>query len=265
MGVIGNVVKNNLRKYTDPHFYTLLKLIFNSAVKAPDSHGKTKFSGMNISYNDANALMGMYNEIFYQEHYKFIPSVKNPVIIDCGANIGLSVLYFQKLIPASKIIAIEADPDVAFILKKNLAANDCDAEIIAKAAWNKNNEWLSFGKSGADAGSIYSNKNVIQVETVRLKDILESYEEIELLKIDIEGAEIEVIKDCKDELHRAKNVFIEFHSFPDQPQQLEEILSIMSFQGFRYKILPARKMKHPFMEVQNKEIMDLQLNIFFKK
>jgi FkbM family methyltransferase len=265
MGVISNVVKGNLGKYTNPRFYNLLRLILNANGRSSHKTGIIKFDGLQLIYNDATALMGMYNEIFYQEHYKFISSVKEPIIIDCGANIGLSVLYFKMLAPKASVIAIEADPDVAEILKKNLEINNCQAEIVTKAVWTTNNEILSFGKAGADAGSLFSTANVTLVETIRLKDIIEKYSEIELLKIDIEGAEIDVIKDCKTVLFKVKKVFIEFHSFPDKPQQLEDILSIMVDQGFRYKILPARKMKHAFMPVKEKEMMDLQLNIFFQK
>lgn len=265
MGIIANTIKNNFGKWTNPRFYTLLRLIVNAIGKNPHKTGTIKISGFIINYNDAKALIGMYNEIIYQEHYKFIPSVKKPIIIDCGANIGISVLYFQQIVPNSKIIAIEADPDVAEILQKNLVANNCQAEIIQKAAWSTNGELLSFGKAGGDSGSIYSVENVTQVETVRLKDILDSFDEIELLKIDIEGAEIEVVKDCCNSFSKVNKIFIEFHSFPGEPQCLDKLLKILSDQGFRYKILPARKMSQPFMQYDKDELMDLQLNIFFYK
>lgn len=265
MGIIANTIKNKFGKWTNPRFYTLLRLIINAIGKNSNKKGIIKISGLKIIYNDAKALIGMYNEIIFQEHYKFIPSIKNPLIIDCGANIGISVLYFKQIIPDAKIIAIEADPDVAEILQKNLEANNCQAEIIQKAAWSSNGELLSFGKAGGDSGSIYSVENLTQVETVRLKDILDAYDEIELLKIDIEGAEIEVVRDCSHSLSKVNKIFIEFHSFPGKPQCLDELLKTLSDQGFRYKILPARKMSQPFMHYDKDELMDLQLNIFFYK
>jgi len=265
MGVIKNTLKRNFGKWTNPRFYTLLRLIANSTGKNAHKAGIAKADGMKIQYNDAKAYTGMYNEIILQEHYKFIPSKKSPLIIDCGANIGLSVLYFHKLVPDARIIAIEADPDIAAILEQNVKANGCHAEIIAKAAWTTDGEKISFGKAGADAGSLYSLENTVTVETMRLKDLLDAQADIELLKIDIEGAEIEVIKDCGASLAKADKIFVEFHSFPGKPQELDVLLKILSDQGFRYKILPARRVEQPFMHMHDKDPMDVQLNIFFYK
>ena len=175
----------------------------------------------------------------------------------------MSVLYFHSILKNAKIIAYEADPIIANVLKENLSNNNCDAEIVQKAIWITNNEKLSFSSSGADAGTLFSNENTIIVDSVRLKNILESYNRIELLKIDIEGAEIEVIKDCQDSLSHIDKIFVEYHSFSTSKQELDILLSIMSKQGFRYKILPARKEKTPFLVNTKHEQMDLQLNIFF--
>jgi hypothetical protein len=101
------------------------------------------------------------------------------------------------------------------------------------------------------------------VEVVRLRDLL--HEEIDFLKIDIEGAEYEVLKDCRDKISNAKNVFIEFHGEADQPQQLHEMLLWMTEAGFRYNIKDAwNNQPHPFLKRKNKG-RDLQLNLFFFK
>lgn len=259
------ILARALSKFANPKYYTLLRLIALSALKKSNAQGQLTISGYKVKYNDMKALVGMYNEIIYHEHYNFPSKVKEPVIIDCGANIGLSVLYFQKLHPTAKIIAIEADPVIAEILAQNLKLNSCKAEIVQKAAWTTNDSEISFGQAGADSGSIFSTENVITVPTIRFKDLLESYSEIELIKIDIEGAEIPVVEDSYTALGKAKFVFIEFHSFPGQAQKLETILSLMSSQGFRYKILPARRELQPFMQDIESQFMDVQLNVFFYK
>ncbi len=209
--------------------------------------------------------MGMYNEIIYQELYKFKSVEKKPVIIDVGSNIGISILYFNELFPNSKIIGIEADPTVFGILKKNTENIKSDLELHNKAVWNSENEILQFGSTGADAGSLFAKENLINVETICLSSILKKYEEIDMLKIDIEGAEKEVIEECKNYLNRVKHIFVEFHSFPEMPQELENILKTISSLGFRYKVLPARKEKNPFIKTTNPPEMDLQLNLFFYK
>ncbi|MCR9171621.1 MAG: FkbM family methyltransferase [bacterium] len=263
MGVVRNKLNRSFSKVVDPTFYGFLRLAFLFVIKGKNKGGKTRVMGRKVHYNDAKALMGMYQEIVHSEHYKFKPKSSTPVIIDCGANIGISVLYFDKVFSNAEIIAVEADPEITSILKRNLTENNCNAEVIEKALWSKSGETLSFGQEGADSSSIYSLNNVIQVETIGLDEILERYEHIDLLKIDIEGAELEVIKSCTNNLSKVDYIFVEFHSFPDKRQNLEVILSTIANQGFRYKILPARREVQPFMQDQFKHTMDVQLNIFF--
>ena len=88
-----------------------------------------------------------------------------------------------------------------------------------------------------------------------------------MLKIDIEGAEIEVIKDCRDVLNKANNIFIEFHSFINRRQELDVILQILSANNFRYFMKQPMDRKIPFINKTNKNYpeIDLQLNIFAYK
>jgi FkbM family methyltransferase len=258
------LIKNNLNRigtqFFNPKYYILLKLIL---IKLFKNKGITRFNGWKVKYNDASSLIGMYNEIIYNEHYRFIPKNEYPLIIDCGSNIGISVLYFYETIRNVYIVAIEADPEISSILKENLISNNCKAEIIQKVIWTTNDEELSFGSIGADAGSLFSLDNTKKIKSIRLKDLLEKYDAIELLKIDIEGAEIKVIKDCENNLSHVNKVFVEYHSFSSSEQELDILLSIMTKNGFRYKILPARKEQKPFLTYLKQEKMDLQLNIFF--
>ncbi len=257
--------KRAFSKFFNPKFYTLLRLIALTAFKKKNKSGTIRIGGFKIEYNDIRALMGMYHEIIYQEHYRFATKSEKPVIIDCGANIGLSVLYFHRTHPKAQIIAIEADPAVAAVLRRNLEANGCSATVIEKAAWSNSDSEITFGQAGADSGSIFSTENVIRVPTVRFKDIIEEYPSIDLIKIDIEGAEMEVIEDCYSSLGRSKYVFIEFHSFPQREQRLERILELLASQGFRYKVLQARREEKPFMQDISNQEMDVQLNVFFHK
>jgi FkbM family methyltransferase len=182
-----SILKRAFSKFGNPRYYTLLRLIFLSAIKPKNKGGKIRLHGKQIQYNDMNALMGMYHEIHYKEHYRFPSKNPKPVIIDCGANIGISALYFHEQFPGVNLIAIEADPQVAALLQRNLSSNNCKAEIIQKAAWTSNDSYLNFGQAGADAGSIYASANTIQVPTMRFKELLQQHDSIELIKIDIEG------------------------------------------------------------------------------
>jgi FkbM family methyltransferase len=140
------------------------------------------------------SFIWQFKEIFVDEIYKFNSKNEEPIIYDCGANIGMSCLYFKILYPKARIKAFEADPIITDVLKLNLARNGInDVEIINKAVWIDYNG-VEFGRDGADGGSIYLMSNKIKVDSIRLKDFLDDELEIDFLKIDIEGAEVRGFK-----------------------------------------------------------------------
>jgi len=212
---------------------------------------------------DSISFVWTYRDIFEKQIYKFKTDNQTPLIIDCGANIGLSILYFKQLYPDSHIIAFEPDSKIFEILKKNVNNFGFhNIEIIKKAVWSSQTV-LEFISEGADAGRVAhteSEENNYQVSTVRLRDYLDK--PIDLLKIDIEGAEIEVIKDCYDLFFNVKNLFVEYHSFVDCPQHLDTLLKLLKESGFRIYIQETNSNTQPFLRRNINLGMDMLLNIF---
>jgi FkbM family methyltransferase len=244
-----------------------LRLVFIYGDKPRYRMERIHFSGYFLDVPDCLSFVWQFKEIFADENYKFISDNQVPIIYDCGSNIGVSCLYFKKIFPAAKITAFEADPKIAQILTQNLKQNHLEnINVLPKAVWI-HNEGVEISSEGADASTIYSDKNKIKIESVRLKDLIKSEEKIDLLKMDIEGAETDVLRDCKEELSNIKNIFIEFHSFINNKQSLDEILEILEANGFRYFIKPAADRNQPFLNQMNKNFpeMDLQLNIYAYK
>lgn len=223
-----------------------------------------KFLDYQFSVPDCLSFVWQFKDIFVEENYKFKAGTDRPLILDCGANIGLSCLYFKRLYPNSVIKAYEADPQIARILSQNIQKNKLNnVEIIDKAVWT-DNSGIEISHEGADGASIYSNKEKFMVNSVRLKDVLEKGSKIDFLKMDIEGAECDVIEDCKNSLLNVENLFIEYHAFIHREQDLDKILEILRQSGFRYFIRQAADRKYPFINKTSKHFpeMDLQLNIF---
>ena len=138
-----------------------------------------------------------------------------------------------------------------------------DIDARQQIVWTENGT-KSFvsegGLSGRIAENDSKNENLVSLETIRLKDLLNR--KIEFLKIDIEGAEFEVLVDCKNELKNVEHIFIEYHSEQNKTQTLNEILEILSNAGFRYHIHEAFSSPQPFIEIKTMLNMDLQLNIY---
>lgn len=246
-------------------FFTKWEIFSLRNVPRKTSSTVTLF-GSQISFPDGYWFLHSMKEIFVEEVYRFQGRKADPFIIDCGANIGLSVIYFKRLFPKSKIIAFEPDGSIFEMLKKNVGAfNYEDVQLINKGLWKKETS-LSFLAEGTLGGRVIDSStgsirpDIISIDTVRLKDYL--YEEVDFLKIDIEGAEYEVLLDCADSLKNVHFLFVEYHSTANESQKLHEILSIISRSGFRYYIREAaQNVSHPFVE-RNRNWFDLQLNIF---
>jgi len=265
---------NNLRSLAKKLIKKLLNLkqfyskeqIELNRIKALPRYVKSRTTFLNneIEFVDSVTYLYGISEIFKTNIYKFNCKTNHPLIIDCGANIGLSVIYFKQLYPNAKIKAYEPDPNIFETLAFNVKSFGFNhVEVFQKAIW-KQNETLQFKQEGGFSGRIpmaNDSQNLIQVDAVSLVDIIAN-QQVDFLKIDIEGAEYEVLKSCKDNLQNVEHIFIEYHSHQDENQTLHEILEILQNQGFRYHIQEAFTRKKPFVDKDTMLGMDLQLNIF---
>ena len=224
--------------------------------------------GKPFSFTDQASFLKTTDEIFLKKLYEYKSSTSQPVIFDCGANIGLSVLFFKRMLPDATVIAYEPETETFEVLKANTEAHNLsNVELHQAAVWTHDGS-ISFVQEGGESSHIVSEKDSSntmsdEVKCVRLRTELEKYESIDFLKIDIEGAEIEVVKDIAPVLSRCNNVFVEYHSFSGEPQQLSVIIDALAANGFRYKIQEAYVPKQPFLDKStHANGMDLQLNIF---
>ena len=221
--------------------------------------------GHSLHVADSASFLSAYREIVSREIYAFASGTPSPYILDCGANVGVSVLWLKKKFPAAEIVAFEPDPEIYDILKKNVDTIGSDGiTLVNKALWDKETE-LSFFAQGADGGRIDTDergmKNV-KVKTMSLRHYMER--PVDFLKIDIEGAEDVVIRDIEPLLGNVRNLFVEYHSKARLSQTLHEILTILTRAGFRYYIESSGvRSNRPFISVRSNSLgLDNQMNIF---
>jgi FkbM family methyltransferase len=160
-------------------------------------------------------------------------------MLDCGANVGVVTLYLKRRYPDASITAFEADPEIAATLARNVEDNRLsDVDIIAAAVWDSAGE-TTFVAEGADSGGVAvdyrgSSRKRITVPTVRLRDILANETRVDLLKLDIEGAEHRVLADCESELGKVKAIAVELHDFDIANRRSPATLELLSRAGFYY-------------------------------
>lgn len=220
-----------------------------------------------VFYNPQEFLHAI-KEIFIDEVYLFKPKTKEPVIIDCGGFIGLSALYFKLRYPHSKVIVYEPDKKNYSIAKENIESwqNIQDITLLNKAIWI-NEEAISFIQTNDMSSAIVKDNeqntdaNIVKVETERLRNILNR--KIDFLKIDIEGAEYEVLMDIDSSLINVDNLFIEYHGLYTEMYKLNTIFSILEKNNYKWYIKEADNVyPRPFYDKSKVALYDLQLNIF---
>lgn len=162
-----------------------------------------------------------YKDIMIDQDYAFKVKKSPEVIVDAGANIGLASIYFANRHPESQIIAIEPEASNYEMLKMNSAPYGRIIPLNA-AIWDKN-EGISLvdpglGKHGfmtKREGSQRRNpgKVIHPVRGITIDKIMREYglKRIDILKMDIEGAEREVFRDPSAWIGKVNALIIELH------------------------------------------------------
>jgi len=173
---------------------------------------------------------------------------EDDTVIDIGANVGYYTLYLSKFLKTGKIISIEADPETCSVLKKNCELNNMKNVIIHNFAISNKSGQITFYKSETHSGenSIYSSgiknkKSSISIPASTLDKMLKSnYPKIDFIKIDVEGAEFDVLKGGEDTLKITKKILIELHEdiLKKNKQDSKMIISLLEENGFKIKLFP---------------------------
>jgi len=162
-----------------------------------------------------------YEQVFINQEYDFLVETQPEVIVDAGANIGLASIYFANKYPSARIIAIEPEHSNFEILKENIA-HYTNIVPIQAALWNKNEEINLVDPGLGKWGFMTEMKNSLEslqgntchtVAAMTIDKIMKDFniEKIDILKIDIEGAEKEVFNDTSSWIEKVDSLIVELH------------------------------------------------------
>lgn len=202
--------------------------------------GQVTVGGWHFHYVDAPALLSTFDVVMVKRWNDFTSRRTDPIIYDCGANIGVTALHYKRLFPRARITVFEPDQAICAVLRRNLAANQVsDVTVVEAAVWKSNGEH-AFHAEGADGSRLVtvvnpSLDNDYAVKTVRLADYL-AEGPVDFVKLDIEGAEAEVLIDCADSLGQVQSMVIEFHLMNYYPQPLAATFDVLVRAGFQVSV-----------------------------
>jgi len=218
----------------------LQQLEWRAMHDARRSGGQIAVPPYRFEYVDAMSTWPQWDDIFIHESLDFDAGVRSPRILDCGANIGLASIYFKRRHPHAKLTAFEADPRLASICRGNLAINESTQQVDVKevAVWTAEGT-LEFVCEGTDSGAIASLEEPIQgpvklVPSLRLRDWLD--EPVDLLKLDIEGAELAVLEDCRDRLCNVRAMCVEIHESNAGKRKTGAMFDLLTAAGFVFDV-----------------------------
>lgn len=205
-------------------------------------------NNIEIKLRKRSSDIDVFGQIFLSGEYKIVAGlavlnnieVKN--IVDCGANIGLASVYFNSFFPDATIISVEPDEENFKMLQHN-AVGIKNSKTLKQAIWFEKTE-LASGRKFRDKRDWSVTVEEITDETdkehaikgITLNEIYSDFnlEYIDILKIDIEGAERHIFlnPDNCEFLKRTKIIALEIHDEFDIRNQINQLLSSFGFYIF---------------------------------
>jgi FkbM family methyltransferase len=174
------------------------------AVPTPD--------GGRIWLRPGTADVSVFNEIFVHRAYA-VGIADAEYVVDAGAHIGCASLFFSHLFPHARIIAIEPDSANFELLTRNLAHFDA-AVPVKGALWSHSTRVAIKNPQKATwSYRVVESSSASAVPAYSVLDVMEQFHlpRIDVLKIDVEGAEIEALQDAKRWIHRVGMLIVEVH------------------------------------------------------
>lgn len=205
------------------------------------------------------ALAFLLREIFLDESYYFESTQSAPFIVDCGSNIGISVLYFKYLYPHASILCFEPQSKAFALLLKNIAVNNLENIEAHQMALSDTMGEINFYEPETGTGlmaSLYQareeNGHLVKVPTKRLSYFLEHRVIPDLLKIDVEGAENRILSDLANTKRlEALQVIIEYHhGIKELDISFAEFLKVMEENSFSYNLSTSFRNLGEFQDIR---------------
>jgi FkbM family methyltransferase len=186
--------------------------------------------------------LATFEQIFVSKNYKIQMEYAPQIIVDLGANIGMTSIFFANQFPGAKIYAVEPEESNFEMLKKNTGQY---SNIIAinKAIWIHDGTLViedtgkgEYAYQVRESKDTTQHQNVIgKIDCISMDSLLSTYSirQIDVLKVDIEGAERVVFKDnYKSWLDVTNLIMIELHDWMERGASEVFIKAVSTQNGF---------------------------------
>lgn len=238
-------------------FVEYLRLTLKTiVVRRANEPGTGRLLGYVVKHFGVGTLQFLFREIFVRGEYFAEFHGERPVVFDCGANIGLATLYFKWLCPRCEIHAFEPDPDTFATLSENVFRNALpDVYLYNLALTGSSASSSLFVPCGGRGSPLMSTDPArsndgstrIVVAGAALSALTEG-RWIDLLKMDIEGAEERVLHEAAraGALRGVHEIAVEYHhNLEPGVSRLASFLQLLQDAGYHYQIDATWKAGQP--------------------
>lgn len=157
-------------------------------------------------------------QVLIEKHYDFRLTFTPRTILDAGANIGLSAVFFANRFPNSVILAVEPEYSNYQLLLKNVGAYP-NIKPVHAALWHSEGSISlsdpGLGNHGFQTTDVQpkadADANLVKATTVEALMLEAGWKTVDLLKLDIEGSEKEVLDSCSRWIGHVHAIMAELH------------------------------------------------------
>jgi FkbM family methyltransferase len=185
-------------------------------------------------------------KISQKDKYIFRQIKKGDICIDCGANIGLvsksmlqkgAIVHAFEPDPFAHKVLIEKFSDISNMHIHNQAVSDKEGslKLFFREEHDDDPTLYSVGSTLINEKNDIDNNKFCEVDVVRLLTFIDQFEYIKILKLDVEGAEIDILNDLlkSNVFQKIGLTLVETHEkwIPSQEPQLKDIKNALSKKG----------------------------------
>ena len=218
-----------IRRYSSEYYY----LKTNDSYSADINGLKAKFSVGTIT--ELNRLKKVNRNKELQLILEHIES--DDIYWDIGANIGTHTIFPAKSLSEGSVVSIEPHPENVKSLRKNIQMNDLDNVSVEEAALGEKNGTVELNVEGGSAGSgghsieTDEGEDYINVPMVEGDSLLEEYSPPDVIKMDVQAAELKVLQGLKNVMGEScRLVFCEAHR--RRGVDVEQVVDFFRNRGF---------------------------------
>lgn len=148
-----------------------------------------------------------------------------PVVLDCGGHIGTFAMYVKQNYPSALVYSLEPVPENQELFLRNISLNNMVGVTLVKYALSGEHGqfYIDLSNKQFDAVSLQENKplhrNFVEVTALTFREVVSSYglQRVDLLKMDVEGAEYDILGKTLSSMNEfVKRIIMEYHPAGDK-------------------------------------------------